>query len=105
MYGTLVHLVLTGTRPTRTTSGRRRSRDFRPFSRRKGSFMHKLLRIFMIVAVVGLAFSAMHAQEKKINRNQLPAAVEKTVAAESAGATIKGFATEVEDGQKFYEAS
>ena len=34
----------------------------------------------------------------------MPPAVEKTVARESEGATIKGFATEVEKGQRLYEA-
>jgi uncharacterized membrane protein YkoI len=43
------------------------------------------------------------AQEKKIKRSDLPAAVEKTVATQSAGATIRGFSTEVENGQTLYE--
>jgi hypothetical protein len=47
---------------------------------------------------------ALQAQEKKIKRSDLPPAVEKTVAEQSKGATIKGFATEVEDGKKIYEA-
>lgn len=44
------------------------------------------------------------AQEKKIKRSDLPPAVEKTVAAQSQGATIKGFSEEKEKGQTFYEA-
>ena len=44
------------------------------------------------------------SQEKKINRSELPSAVEKTVQAQSQGATIKGFATERENGKKVYEA-
>ncbi len=44
------------------------------------------------------------AQEKKIKRSDLPPAVEKTVAAQSEGATIRGFSTEKENGQTFYEA-
>jgi hypothetical protein len=44
------------------------------------------------------------AQEKKIKRSDLPPAVEKTVAAQSEGATIRGFSTEKEKGQTFYEA-
>ena len=48
--------------------------------------------------------SAAHAQERKLTRAQLPPAVEKTVAAESQGATIKGFATELEKGKRLYEA-
>src|SRR5437764_10765990 len=56
------------------------------------------------VLVLGLVFSVANAQEKKLTRKQLPAAVEKTVASESEGATVKGFATEVEKGQRLYEA-
>jgi uncharacterized membrane protein YkoI len=44
------------------------------------------------------------AQEKKIKREDLPPAVEKTVASQSQGATIKGFSQEKENGQIFYEA-
>jgi len=44
-----------------------------------------------------------YAQEKKIKRSDLPLAVEKTVAAQSAGATIRGFSTEKEKGQTLYE--
>jgi len=54
--------------------------------------------------LLGLLFSLANAQEKKLKREQLPPAVEKTVAKESEGATIKGFATEVEKGQRLYEA-
>jgi len=43
------------------------------------------------------------AQEKKIERSDLPAAVEKTVAAQSKGATIRGFSKEVEKGKTTYE--
>src|SRR5262249_16274626 len=48
--------------------------------------------------------SGSFAQEKKIKRADLPPAVEKTVATESAGATIKGFSKEKEKGETFYEA-
>jgi hypothetical protein len=43
-------------------------------------------------------------QEKKIKRSDLPPAVEKTVAAQSQGAIIRGFSEEKENGQTFYEA-
>jgi hypothetical protein len=43
------------------------------------------------------------AQEKKIKRSELPPAVEKAVAAQSAGATIRGFSTEKENGQTLFE--
>ena len=51
------------------------------------------------LAVMG---SAM-AQEKKIKRSDLPAAVVKTVAAQSKGATIRGFSEEKERGKTTYE--
>ena len=42
--------------------------------------------------------------EKKINRSDLPAAVEKTVIANTQGATIRGFNHETENGKTYYEA-
>jgi hypothetical protein len=44
------------------------------------------------------------AQEKKIDRSALPPAVQKTVQAQSQGATIKGFSTDHENGKMVYEA-
>lgn len=43
------------------------------------------------------------AQEKRIKRSDLPAAVEKTVQAESEGATIRGFSQEKDGGKMYYE--
>jgi len=65
------------------------------------------MKIFAVVLTLGVLFSAGQAQEteKKITRAQLPPQVEKTVAKESEGATIKGFASETEHGQQFYEVS
>jgi hypothetical protein len=52
----------------------------------------------------GLLFAGIAtAQEKKIKRSDLPPAVEKTVVAQSTGATIRGFSTEIENGQTLYE--
>ena len=67
--------------------------------------MNQTLRLFGTVLLVGFALSVAQAQEKKIRREQLPPAVEKTVAKESEGVTIKGLTTEVEHGQKLYEVS
>ena len=58
----------------------------------------------LTAAFVLACASGNFAQERQIKRADLPVAVEKTVAAESAGATIKGFAMEKEKGQTFYEA-
>lgn len=44
-----------------------------------------------IAAGALLLASSAAAQEKKIKQSELPPAVEKTVAAKSAGATIRGF--------------
>jgi hypothetical protein len=61
--------------------------------------------LFVAIAVGGLMLSGTaSAQEKKIKRSELPPAVEKTVAAQSGGATIRGFSSEVEKGQTLYEA-
>ena len=61
-------------------------------------------RLLLVLMTVGLSYSVAAAQERKLRRDQLPPAVEKTVAAESQGATIKGFSTEVENGRRLYEA-
>jgi hypothetical protein len=60
-------------------------------------------RVFTVIVPM-FAFSAMAvAQEKQIKRSDLPPAVEKTVVAQSKGATIRGFSEEKEDGQIRYE--
>lgn len=58
------------------------------------------------LAIASILFCTTIAvtQEKKIQRSDLPPAVEKTVDAESHGATIRGFSQEKENGQTFYEA-
>src|SRR5215831_14408258 len=67
--------------------------------------MSTLKKLALLPALAALATGvALRAEEKKIKRSDLPPAVEKTVAEQSKGATIKGFATEVEDGKKLYEA-
>jgi len=58
---------------------------------------------FAVVAALSLATIAV-AQEKKIDRKDLPPALEKTVQAQTQGATIKGFSQEKENGQTNYEA-
>jgi hypothetical protein len=63
------------------------------------------MRIANFTVLAVLSFTTMVlAQEKKIERKDLPPAVEKTVVAESQGATIKGFSQEKENGQLNYEA-
>jgi len=62
------------------------------------------MRNFMLAVIVVAFAAAALAQEKKIQRADLPPVVEKTVAAQSQGATIKGFSQETENGQTLYEA-
>jgi len=61
-------------------------------------------RLRMISSTLLLITALSQAQETKIQRADLPPAVEKTVAAQSQGATIKGFSQEREKGQTYYEA-
>jgi hypothetical protein len=58
---------------------------------------------FAVVAALSLTTIAL-AQEKKIERKDLPPAVEKTVEAQGQGATIRGFSKEKENGQTNFEA-
>ena len=58
-----------------------------------------------LIALLSLATTVVAQEtEKKIQRADLPPAVEKTVAAQTQGATIKGFSQEKEKGQTYYEA-
>ena len=52
---------------------------------------------------VGTAFA--QNTERPIKMKDLPAAVQKTVREQSQGATVRGLAEEVKDGQTFYEVS
>jgi len=64
-----------------------------------------LSKTLLLAALVALLSGppAIQAQEKKLKREELPPAVEKTVAEQSKGATIRGFSTEVEGGKRLYE--
>lgn len=66
--------------------------------------MNTIYRITIIPICVPLAIAFMaHAQEKKIQRSDLPPAVQKTVDEQRKGATVKGYSSEVEDGKTTYE--
>jgi len=66
--------------------------------------MNLLKKLTLAALVTGLAtLSTIQAQEKKLKREELPPAVEKTVAQQSKGAAIRGFSTELEDGKRLYE--
>jgi hypothetical protein len=61
------------------------------------------IAVLLLTASLGTA-SAISAQEKRIKREELPPPVEKTVAQQAAGATVRGFSKEVEKGKTYYEA-
>jgi hypothetical protein len=67
--------------------------------------MNRIVKVSVAVLIALATLSVVQAQEKKLKREQLPPAVEKTVATESQGATIKGFSTEVEKGKRLYEVA
>ncbi len=56
------------------------------------------------VLLLFLMGPALTAQEKKISSGALPPAVRKTMEDNSRGAVLKGYTTEVEHGQRVYEA-
>jgi uncharacterized membrane protein YkoI len=62
------------------------------------------MRTLAVFAICLLFAATITAQEKKVKRSDLPPAVEKTVAAQSQGATLRGFSEEQENGQTYYEA-
>ena len=66
--------------------------------------MMKINRMMSFAMVIVGSCIVAAGQEKKLERSALPPAVEKTVQAETKGATIKGFLTERENGRKVYEA-
>ncbi len=64
----------------------------------------RMLNVATVLASVFAMTIVASGAEKKIPRSMLPAAVEKTVQAQSQGATVRGFSSERENGQQFYEA-
>jgi len=63
-----------------------------------------ICRFALIAALAAVSFAQEQGEDKKIQRADLPPAVEKTVASQTRGATIKGFSQEKENGQTLYEA-
>lgn len=64
----------------------------------------RISRAVEVSVLVGVAVtSTVFAQEKKINRADLPPAVQKRIAEENKNSQINGFSQEREKGQTFYE--
>lgn len=61
---------------------------------------------FVVTVLSGLLLtsSLLLAQDKKLTHDQLPAAVQHAMDTETQGSTVKGYATEVENGKRSYEA-
>ena len=64
----------------------------------------RVSRMFPLIISIMLLAMISVAQEKRIKHSDLPAAVERTVSAQSQGATIRGFSEEKENGHTYYEA-
>jgi hypothetical protein len=64
---------------------------------------HATRKVAGAVVLALLLAMGVSAQEKKIKKSDLPAAVQKTADEQSKGATVKGYSTEVEDGKTLYE--
>ena len=67
--------------------------------------MNRIFILKMICSTgIALAITATcNAQENKIDSHDLPTAVQKTIAEQAKGATIRGYSTEVEKGKRLYE--
>jgi uncharacterized membrane protein YkoI len=63
------------------------------------------LRSIVPAALASMLFALPAiSQEKKVQKSDLPTAVQKTVDEQSKGATVCGFSTEMENGKMNYEA-
>ena len=63
--------------------------------------------VLFLTALASQAFGQEQEKEreKKLQRSQLPAAVQRAADAQSAGATVKGYSSEEENGQVVYEVA
>jgi hypothetical protein len=64
-------------------------------------FAKNSFAVMLTIVAVGLA----HAADKKLQKSQLPAAVQKTADAQSKGATVIGYSSEQENRQTLYEVT
>lgn len=65
--------------------------------------MQRKTVLFPALAVCLLFTLSLAAQEKRIKKSDLPAAVQKTADEQSKGATVKGYNKEIENGKVEYE--
>jgi hypothetical protein len=57
------------------------------------------------LVMIGVAAAAASAQEKRLQRSDLPTAVQKTADEQSKGAVVRGYSSETENGQLQYEVA
>lgn len=64
-------------------------------------------RYWVMVGLIGLcmASTSAAAQEKRVKRSDLPAAVQKAADEQSKGATVRGYSSETENGELEYEVA
>jgi hypothetical protein len=61
------------------------------------------LRSLVVLTMVLTGLPALAASEKRIDRSELPAAVQKAVDVAKQGATVRGFSQETDGKETFYE--
>ncbi len=62
-----------------------------------------LNRVMNEVFCVSFCFVFAHGAEHKVTHDELPPAVQRVADEQSKGATVRGYSTETENGQKQYE--
>lgn len=61
------------------------------------------VELFMLATVFLTTTTMVDAAERRLTRDQLPEAVRQVADERSKGATVRGYATETENGQREYE--
>jgi hypothetical protein len=62
--------------------------------------------IILAISILSILFAVnSSAKEKKLQRSDLPPAVQKTADEQSTGATIRGYSSEIEGGKLQYEVA
>lgn len=59
----------------------------------------------VLAALACCVVASASAQERKIKKSDLPSAVQRTIAEQSKGATIRGYSSETDGGQLTYEVA
>jgi len=63
----------------------------------------RILSIALLLVTALASKATTQEKEKKLQRSDLPAAVQRAADEQSAGATVKGYSTEEDNGQVVYE--